>query len=86
MGLFGGLFGGPFDFNRDGKTDAFEMGLAFSAMEAASEEETAELEDERLNQTGFETSELELMDPQERREILEDSGLDPEDFDFGDDW
>jgi hypothetical protein len=80
MGLFGGLFGGPFDFNRDGKTDAF------AAMEATSEEETAELEDELLNQTGFETSELELMDPQERREILEDSGLDPEDFDFGDDW
>ena len=31
---------------------------------------------------GFDYDELEFMDPGERREVLEDAGLDPDEFDF----
>ncbi|MCR4763144.1 MAG: hypothetical protein K5696_06410 [Lachnospiraceae bacterium] len=31
---------------------------------------------------GIDRSDLELMDPEERAEVLEDAGLDPDDFDL----
>jgi 2-hydroxychromene-2-carboxylate isomerase len=82
------FLGGLFDLNGDGKTDSFEMGLAFAAMQAAADEEQEqeEEEDDLLVQTGYEASELALMDPEERREILEESGLDPDDFDCDGEW
>ena len=38
--------------------------------------------DDELEMAGLDRSELEFMDEDERREVLEDAGLDPDDFDF----
>ena len=38
--------------------------------------------DDELEMAGLDRSELEFMDEDERREALEDAGLDPDDFDF----
>ena len=35
-----------------------------------------------LEMSGLDPEELELMDPEERRETLEDAGLDPDEYDF----
>lgn len=116
-------FGGMFDFNGDGKTDAFEMGLGFHIMQEMDrqssrsssssgggsfggcgggddddEEEGDGLgisygsglgvthvydeHDMDLDMAGLSRFELELMDDDSRREVLEDAGLDPGDYDF----
>lgn len=72
------MFGGLFDFNRDGKTDALEFALGMSILEDMDE---ADQRDE-LDAEGLDYDELEGMDECERREALEDAGLDPDDFDF----
>ena len=36
----------------------------------------------RMLDFGLDYDELEFMDPDERREVLEDTGLDPDEFDF----
>ena len=43
--------------------------------------EEDELEDD-LSLAGLDATELEYMDADERREALEDAGLDPDDYDF----
>ena len=73
-----GIFGGLFDFNHDGKMNAFERAAEFAFLdEMMQEEEKTEFE-----MTGLDADELEFMDPDERREALEDAGLDPDDYDF----
>ena len=87
-----------FDFNGDGKIDAFEAEvelqmMASSRLEAialtgddafytGSEdlEEDDELIDE-LEMAGLDLNELVAMDEDERREALEDAGLDSDDYD-----
>ena len=86
------------DFNRDGEVDATEMYLAEEMLCTSKEEHEAlfgdagdfeddkyeeedNLEDE-LELAGLHADELELMDEDERREALEDAGLDPDDYDF----
>ena len=61
-----------FDINRDGDVDTFEraIGLAAIATILDEEEDTTELE-----LSGF-------MEAEERRQVLEDAGLDPDDYDF----
>ncbi len=80
------LFGGLFDFNRNGKTDPLELGALFALLHAAEEEDKAAAEfdedEELLDFTGYEREDLEMMDEEERRSVLEDSGLDPDDYDF----
>lgn len=76
------IFGGLFDLNHDGKTDPMEMGLAFGVLQTAMEEEEQDEENELLDLTGYDSIDLELMDEEERREILEDAGLDPDDYDL----
>ena len=73
-----GIFGGLFDFNHDGKMDAFERAAEFAFLdEMMQEEEKTEFE-----MSGLDADELEFMDPDERRKALEDAGLDPDDYDF----
>ncbi len=82
------LFGnGPFDLNHDGKIDAGETAyindVVFennSDIFSESFDEDEELEDE-FDMAGLDRDELELMDEDERREALEDAGLDADDFD-----
>lgn len=85
------------DFNGDGEVDSTELFLAEEMLCGNREEyealfgdvgdfgevidEEQELEDE-LMYAGLDKDELELMDPDERRESLEDVGLDTDDFDF----
>ena len=77
----GGIFGSLFDFNGDGKLDALERGMEFMAfqqiMGGGSDDEMDALEAVCLSY-----EELLLMDEDERREVLEAAGLDPDDFDF----
>ena len=60
------------DFNRDGEVDAAEEYLGLEMMCSSREEHEALFGD----------AGLEFMDEDERREALEDAGLDPDDFDF----
>ena len=76
-----GIFGSLFDFNGDGKLDALERGMEFMAfqqiMGGGSDDEM-----DALEAVGLSYEELLLMDEDERREVLEAAGLDPDDFDF----
>lgn len=83
------------DFNRDGEVDAAEEYLGLEMLCSSREEhevlfgdagdfsddETDDLDDE-LEMAGLDRLELEFMDEDERREALEDAGLDPDDFDL----
>lgn len=80
------------DFNRDGEVDATESFFAAKMLCGSKEEhealfgdagdfESDDLDDE-LEMAGLDRFDLELMDEDERREVLEDAGLDPDDYDF----
>ena len=83
------------DFNRDGEVDAVEEYLGLEMLCSSREEhealfgdagdfsddETDDLDDE-LEMAGLDRLELEFMDEDEKREALEDAGLDPDDFDL----
>lgn len=80
------LFGDMFDFNHDGELDRFERTMEYEFLEElsrepedADDEEDTELE---LELSGLDPYELEFMDSDERREALEDAGLDPDEYDF----
>lgn len=93
-----GFFGNLFDFNRDGKLDSFERAADFAAFASLvsenddNEEKTSEITDKKATFGDFsdddfleddlDYDELSYMDEDERNELLEDAGLDPDDFDF----
>ena len=85
------------DFNHDGKVDAAEHFLGAEMLCSSREEHEAlfgdagdyvgdddyeDEEDEELELAGLDRFDLEMMDEDERRETLEDAGLNPDDFDF----
>ena len=76
-----GLFGDMFDFNGDGKLDSFERAADFAAfvnLTSGNDEQ----EKEQSTGTSYSVDELEVMDDDERAEILLDAGLDADDYDF----
>lgn len=75
-----GFFGKMFDLNHDGKLSSFERAMDFMAFEETLREDN-DSEDE-LEMAGLDYDELSLMDEEERREIIEEAGLDPDDYDF----
>ena len=76
-------FGGLFDVDGDGSLDAGETAFGLMMMDDALTDEGAEEEDSELElMTGYSRDDLELMDAEERAEILEDAGFEPDDFDF----
>ena len=81
-----GLFGGLFDFDNDGEMNAFERAAEFAFLDDLfNEDEEDDEVDEQFTEfelSGLDADELEFMDPEERREILEEAGLDPDDYDF----
>lgn len=87
----GDIFGGLFDFDLDGKTDAFEFALGMNMVfedEKRSERARQQRctiddddEDEMLELNGLDRLDFELMDADKHREALEDAVLDPDDFD-----
>ena len=76
-------FGGLFDVDGDGSLDADETAFGLMMMDDVLTDEDAEEEDSELElATGYSRDDLELMDAEERAEILEDAGFEPDDFDF----
>ena len=76
-----GLFGSLFDFNHDGKLDGLEHAADFAAF-AEMADSMEDHEETELEMSGLNEDELGSMDEDERREALEDAGLDPDDYDF----
>ena len=79
--MSGGIFGSLFDFNGDGKLDALGRGMEFMAFQQIMGGSSGD-EMDALEAAGLSYEELLLMDEDERREVLEAAGLDPDDFDF----
>ena len=82
-----GFFGGLFDFNHDGELDSFERTMDFMAFnemmnesDGSSDDEDEDLVDE-IESAGLDFDELSSMDEDERREVLEEVGIDPDDYD-----
>lgn len=72
-----GLFGAIFYFDNNGTLDAFEETAAFGFfMQMMNDQQQADLTGAGLN-----PSDLERMGYSERREALEQAGLDPDDYD-----
>ncbi len=84
-----GFFGDLFDCNGDGELDAMERAVDFGMFcEVANDNEDSgfgdessedDLEDE-LFMAGLDPAELEFMDDDERREAIEDAGLNLDDY------
>lgn len=84
------------DFNGDRKLDGAERMFTEEMLCGSREEHVALFEDAGdftdfsedseldcdMEIAGLDADELELMDEDERREALEDAGLDPDDYDF----
>ena len=74
-----------FDFNRDGKLNSWERVVQFQFMDEILKDNTdsSNYDDtDVFGDVGLDYDELEMMDPEERRETLEDVGLDPDEYDF----
>lgn len=85
------------DFNGDGEVDSTERFLADEMLCASREEHIAlfgdagdfgeevdedEEKEDDLMYAGLGRDDLEMMEPEDRREALEEAGLDPDDYDF----
>mgnify|MGYP000081360137 CR=1 FL=1 len=79
------------DLNGDGEIDSSEMMFAGEILCTSREEHEAlfgdvgDFEDDfeiDAMAAGLDVDELELMDPDDRAEALEEAGLDPDDYDF----
>ena len=75
-----GIFGTMFDMNRDGKLDTWERAMEFQFITSMQEEEEDNLTE--LEIAGIDPIDLEYMNEYERRAVLEEAGLDPDDYDF----
>lgn len=81
----GGIFGNMFDMNRDGKMDAFERAMELNFLQSLEDEAMGDDNDDmetELELAGIDPVDLEFMTEDERREVLEEAGLDADDFDF----
>lgn len=84
--MFG--FDKMFDFNRNGKLDSFERAMQLQFLDKMSRDSGSSWgddEEDELNvfaNAGLDYDELEFMEPKERRKILEEAGLNPDEFDF----
>lgn len=73
--MAGGFFGKLFDFDGDGKLSSMERAMDFFAFNEMAKEDEVE-------SVGLDIDEFSYMDEDERRETLEDAGLDPDNYDF----
>ena len=81
--MFG--FDKMFDFNGDGKLDHWERAIQFQFMNVMLSEDSSSSDyddSDIFGDAGLDYDELEMMDPEERREALENAGLDPDEYDF----
>ena len=84
-------FGGLFDLDGDGSLDAGETAFGLMMMDDVLTDEDAEDPDDLFAEeedselelmTGYSRDDLELMDADERAEVLGDAGYEPDDFGF----
>lgn len=68
-----------FDLNKNGKMDAWEWALLDDIAGNNTDEE--EQLKEQLELSGLDFDDLMDMDEDDRREVIEDANLDPDDFD-----
>lgn len=64
------------------EADSDEHSSAFSLCSNEEEEEDYDVDEYDFEGTGYSLDELEMMDDDEREEILLDAGLDVDDYDF----
>lgn len=74
LGTDGRLYDSDFDFDGDGKLNAYEYSVMDDVVFGHEDTETSEVDELE--------DELSLEGLDERREALEDAGLDPDDYDF----
>ena len=83
-------FGGLFDMDGDGTLDAGETAFGLMMMddvltdEESDDADNFDDDDELELMTGYSRDDLEFMDSEERTEILEEAGYEPDDFGFDD--
>lgn len=77
-----GIFGGMFDFNNDGEMNFVERAAEFNFLQHIIDEEEKQDRISELEAEEFDIDDLSMMDYDERREAIEDAGLDPDDYDF----
>lgn len=75
------LFGGIFDFNNNGESGSIERVAEFSLLSDLMNDDQDNNCTE-LELSGLAPEELEFMDSDERRSVLEDAGLNPDEYDF----
>ena len=73
-----GIFGDLFDLNGDGQMDSSEKAIEFGAFMNMVES----CRRDELSSAGLDLDEPDGMSDLERREAIEDAGLDPDDYDF----
>lgn len=66
-----------FDYNRDGHLDMFEQAMQFEFLE----DETRSMAGDVVDDSDSFDDEFDYMDEDERREALEEAGMDPDDYD-----
>lgn len=74
-----------FDWNHNGKKDAFDIAVDLMILDELEQEEKEEKAadlDYDLMGSGYDSFDLEMMDEDQRNDILWDNGLDPDDYDF----
>ncbi len=73
-----GFFGKMFDLNRDGKLNPWEKAAELAFMqEMMKDEKPTDFE-----LSGLDATDLEFMNEEERRKVLEEAGLDPDEYSF----
>lgn len=81
-----GFLDNLFDFNHDGKLDtgerAMQMYFMHEMFEPQNKQDDLDGEVTDLELAGIDPEELEFMDEDERRELLEEAGLNPDEYDF----
>lgn len=78
-----GSFDRMFDFNRDGRLSAAEEAFKYDFLNSFENDSggTNDYLADDLDISGLDGFDLSIMDNDERRQALEDAGLDPDDYD-----
>lgn len=88
LGTDGRFYDASFDFDGDGKLNGYEYSvmddMVFGNHAGFDEDDSDDDIEDELLLSGLDADELRYMDEDERREALEDAGLDPDEFD--EDW
>ena len=66
-----------FEYNRDGHLDMFEQAMQFEFLEEEIRHTSGDVEDPDL----FDEDDFDYMDEDERREALEEAGMDSDEYD-----